>query len=316
MIDPIQRRHEYLLTTTGDHFDMDLKRMRYFCAVVEEGQVSRAARRLHMAQPPLSQRLRELEEEIGYPLLERQGRTLRVTDAGQVFYRRARDILRAVDATCDEVVRVAAQSGPTLRIGVSPTCRSYWMSHFDALRERFPGYRIGAVVGDSSSLEALLRSGKLDLALMQPPLEGDDFIAVCMAASRSVAVMPRGLLDPGDTPLTLAELGRHPLLLLRRSTGVGSYERLLQAFHEARIEVDVALYCSDVEVLLDLLAQGFAGIAVVPESETAACTPDRGRGFDVRPIDVDLPDYQFALVSRRANRDEALIERVVACWRA
>lgn len=60
--------------------------MRYFCTVVEEGQVSRAARRLHMAQPPLSQRLRELEEEIGYPLLERQGRTLRVTDAGQVFY--------------------------------------------------------------------------------------------------------------------------------------------------------------------------------------------------------------------------------------
>lgn len=314
MIDPIQRRYEYLLTTTGDCFDMDLKRMRYFCTVVEEGQVSRAARRLHMAQPPLSQRLRELEEEIGYPLLERQGRTLRVTDAGQVFYRRARDILRAVDATCDEVVRVAAQSGPTLRIGVSPTCRSYWMSHFDVLRRRFPGYRIGAVIGDSSSLEALLRSGKLDLALMQPPLEGDDVTAVCMATSRSVAVMPLGMLAPGDAPLTLDELGRHPLLLLRRSIGVGSYERLLQAFHESRIEADVALYCSDVEVLLDLLAQGFTGIAVVPESETADCTPDRG--FDVRPIEVDLPDYQFALVFRRANRDEALIERVIDCWRA
>lgn len=313
MIDPIQRRYEYLLTTTGDCFDMDLKRMRYFCTVVEEGQVSRAARRLHMAQPPLSQRLRELEEEIGYPLLERQGRTLRVTDAGQVFYRRARDILRAVDATCDEVIRVAAQSGPTLRIGVSPTCRSYWMSHFDALRRRFPGYRIGVVVGDSSSLEALLKSGKLDLALMQPPLEGDDFIAVCMASSRSVAVMPRGMLPSGNEPLTLAELGSHPLLLLRRSIGVGSYERLLQAFHESRIEADVALYCSDVEVLLDLLAQGYSGIAVVPESETAGCSS--GRDFDVRAIAVDLPDYQFALVFRRAERDDTLIERVVDCWR-
>lgn len=287
--------------------------MRYFCTVVEEGQVSRAARRLHMAQPPLSQRLRELEEEIGYPLLERQGRTLRVTDAGQVFYRRARDILRAVDATCDEVVRVAAQTGPTLRIGVSPTCRSYWMSHFNALRQRFPGYRIGVVVGDSSSLEALLRSGKLDLALMQPPLEGDDLIAVYMASSRCVAVTRCGMLAPGNEPLTLADLGRHPLLLLRRSIGVGSYERLLQAFHESRIEADVALYCSDVEVLLDLLAQGFPGIAVVPESEAADCSP--GRDYDVRPIAVDLPDYQFALVFRRAERDDALIERIIGCWR-
>lgn len=314
MINSIYRSGEYRLTNTSDHFDMDLKRMRYFCTVVEEGQVSRAARRLHMAQPPLSQRLRELEEEIGYPLLERQGRTLRVTDAGRVFYRRARDILRSVDATCDEVIRVAAQSGPTLRIGVSPTCRSYWMSHFDALRRRFPGYRIGVVVGDSSSLEALLRAGKLDLALMQPPLEGDDFVAVCMASSRCVAVTPRGMLAPDDAPLPLADLGRHPLLLLRRSTGVGSYERLLQAFHESRIEAEVALYCSDVEVLLDLLAQGFPGIAVVPQSETADGTP--GRDFDVRPIAVDLPDYQFALVFRRAERDEALIERAVDCWRA
>lgn len=293
---------------------MDLKRMRYFCTVVEQGQVSRAARLLHMAQPPLSQRLRELEEEIGYPLFERQGRTLRVTDAGQVFYRRARDILRAVDATCDEVVRVAAQSGPTLRIGVSPTCRSYWMSHFDALRRRFPGYRIGVVVGDSSTLEALLKSAQLDFALMQPPLDGDDFVSVGMATSRCVGVMRAGLLAPGDELLTLADLGRHPLLLLRRSIGVGSYERLLQAFHEAHIEADVALYCSDVEVLLDLLAQGFAGIAVVPESETANCAP--GRGFDVRPIAVDLPAYQFALVFRSAERDDTLIERIVGCWRA
>ena len=291
---------------------MDLKRMRYFCTVVEQGQVSRAARLLHMAQPPLSQRLRELEEEIGYPLFERQGRTLRVTDAGRVFYRRARDILRAVDATRDEVIRVAAQSGPTLRIGVSPTCRSYWMSHFAALRQRFPGYRIGVVLGDSSSLEALLKSDKLDFALMQPPLDGDDFIAVRIAASRSIAVMPGDLLTAHSGPLTLADLCRHPLLLLRRSVGVGSYERLLQAVHEAGQVADVALYCSDVEILLDLLAQGFTGIAVVPESETARCTPD----YDIRPIAVDLPDYQFALVFRRADRDNTLIEHVVGCWQS
>ena len=290
---------------------MDLKRMRYFCAVVEHGQISRAARVLHLAQPPLSQRLRELEEEIGYPLLERKGRALHVTDAGRVFYRRARDILRAVDATRDEVVRVAAQSGPTLRIGVSPTCRSYWMSHFETLRRRFPGYRMGVVVGDSSTLEYLLQSGKIDFALMQPPLDDDDFITERIAASRSVAVMPRELLAAQTGPLTLADLCRHPLLLLRRSVGIGSYERLLHAFHEAGLVADVALYCSDVDVLLDLLAQGFTAIAVIPESEA------RGRSGDyaVCPIAIDLPDYQFAIVFRRADRDDTLIEHIVGCWK-
>ena len=284
--------------------------MRYFCAVVEEGQVSRAARRLHMAQPPLSQRLRELEDEIGYPLLERQGRTLRVSEAGQVFYRRARDILRAVDAARDEVIRVAAQSGPTLRIGVSPTCRSYWMARFAMLRARFPGYRIGVVVGDSSTLEYLLLAGKLDFALMQPPLDADAFVTCTLAASRSVAVTPRGMLanGPAPEPLSLAELSRHSLLLLRRSVGVGSYERLLQAFREAGLAADVALYCSDVDVLLDLLAQGFHGVAVVPETEIGE------RNFDVRTIAIDLPDYQFAIVLRNADADEALIERIVGCW--
>lgn len=291
---------------------MDLKRMRYFCTVVEQGQVSRAARVLHMAQPPLSQRLRELENEFGYPLFERTGRTLRASAAGQVFYRRAREILRAVDAARDEVIRVAAQSGPTLRIGVSPTCKSYWMSHFGALRELFPGYRIGVVAGDSSTLEYLLLAGKLDFALMQPPLDADNFVTRQIAASRSVAVAPHGLLapDPAPEPLALADLSRQPLLLLRRSVGVGSYERLLHAFHEAGLEAEVALYCSDVDMLLDLLAQGFPAIAVVPASECADC----GDAYDVRPIAVDLPDYQFAVVFRDADRDDTLIERVVGCW--
>ena len=72
--------------------------MHYFCTIAEQGQISRAAKLLHMAQPPLSQRLKELEAELGTPLFERQGRKLLLTEAGTLFYRRARDILRAVEA--------------------------------------------------------------------------------------------------------------------------------------------------------------------------------------------------------------------------
>lgn len=291
---------------------MDLKRMLYFCTIVEQGQVSRAARALHMAQPPLSQRLCELESELGCKLFLRQGRSLQLTEAGQIFYRRAREILQAVADTRDEVVRAALQTGQELRLGLSPTCKSFWTQRYEALRARFPDRRIGLVVGDSSYLEYLLQSGQLDVALMQPPLHPENLSMRLMTTSRTVAVVPVGLFADSVQSLSLTELCAHPLLLLRRSVGVGSYERLLHFIHEAGLQPNVALYSSDVELLLDLLRQGFSGIAVVPETETVKV----GASFAVLPIAVDLPDYQLALVYRRADQDEGLINTLLDCWQA
>lgn len=285
--------------------------MLYFCTIVEQGQISRAARVLHMAQPPLSQRLRELENEIGYELFSRKGRSLQITEAGLLLYQRAREILRAVEETRDEVIRVASQAGPTMRIGLSPTCKSYWTSHFQALQTRFPDRLIGLVVGDSSYLEYLLQTGKLDIALMQPPLHAEDFTTHRIATSKTVAVAAVGIFPTETHQISLIELSRHPLLLLRRSVGVGTYERLQQSFHEAGLKPNIVLYSSDVELLLDVLKQGFQGIAVVPESEVG----DMNTKYEMRPISVDLPDYHLSMVCRRADQDELLISQLLDFWR-
>jgi len=286
--------------------------MHYFCTIAEQGQISRAAKLLHMAQPPLSQRLKELEAELGTPLFERQGRKLLLTEAGTLFYRRARDILRAVETSREEVLRLASQSGPTLRLGLSPTCRSLWLSRFDALQAAFPGHRIGLVVGDSSWLEQLLARGQLDAAFMVPPLEPEHFVVHPLATSRHVALVPRNLLPRAPAVLSLAELARHPLLLLRRSVGVGSYERLLQHFHDEGLTPRVALYSSDVDLLLDLLRQGFAGIAVVPETETREMEGE----FLVLGLDVPLPDYRISLVCRQEDAAGPVPARLLEVWQA
>ena len=173
--------------------------MHYFCTIAEQGQISRAAKLLHMAQPPLSQRLKELEAELGTPLFERQGRKLLLTEAGTLFYRRARGILRAVETSREEVLRLASQSGPTLRLGLSPTCRSLWLSRFDALQAAFPGHRIGLVVGDSSWLEQLLARGQLDAAFMVPPLEPEHFVVHPLAPAAMWPWCP-GTCCPGLRP--------------------------------------------------------------------------------------------------------------------
>lgn len=286
--------------------------MRYFCAIAEQGQISRAARALHMAQPPLSQRLRELEQELGTDLFLRQGRSLQLTDAGRLFYRRARDILRSVEASKEEIIRVASQSGPALRIGLSPTCRSLWLSRFDSLRALFPERQIGLIVGDSSYLEQLLQTGQLDVAFMQPPLQPENFVVHPLVASRMVAIAPAGLWPSVLRSLSLSALSRQPLLLLRRSVGIGSYERLLHSFNEAGLPHQVAFYSSDVMLLLDLLRQGFRGVAVVPESETGAM----GAGYVVLPIEADLPEYQVSLVYQSSGQDADLVKRLLDFWQA
>lgn len=286
--------------------------MHYFCTIAEQGQVSRAAKVLHMAQPPLSQRLKELEGELGTELFSRKRRTLELTDAGKLFYRRARDILRAVDASKEEVIRASSQAGPALRIGLSPTCRTLWLSRFNRLQGEFPDCQIGLVVADSTYLEQLLLTGQLDVALMQPPLAPADFIVHRLATSKTVAVARRGLLAPAARRLSLAELSRYPLLMLRRSVGVGGYERLVRAMQEAGLLPHIALYSSDASVMLDLLAHGFSGLAIIPESEAANVGPD----YSVLQVDVDLPDYQMSLVCRKADHDAALIERLLAAWRS
>ncbi|QEL64175.1 hypothetical protein OTERR_06990 [Oryzomicrobium terrae] len=289
---------------------MDLKRLHYFCTIADQGQISRAARVLHMAQPPLSQRLRELEEELGTPLFLRQGRELQLTDAGRLLYRRARDILRSVDATKEEVIRAATQAGPTLRIGLTPTSRALWLSRFETLRALFQDRQIGLVVGDSSYLEHLLETGQIDAAFMQPPLHPENFRIQRLASSPPVAVLPRRLHGTVPPRLTLADLAPHPLLLLRRSFGVSTYERLLRSFHELGLTPNVALYSSDVSLLLELMRRGFAGIAVVPESEAG----DMGEDYWIRPLEADLPDYHLSLVCRSGEQDAALVERLLAFW--
>jgi DNA-binding transcriptional LysR family regulator len=280
--------------------------MHYFCTVAEQGQISRAARVLNIAQPPLSQRMYELEEELGCTLFVRGARSLSLTPAGELFHKRAREILRAVEAARDDVVRLSLPSGPAIRVGLSPTCRNHWLRHFTAYQSRLKDRQIGLVVGDSSYLEYLLQTGQLDIALMQPPLHPENFTIREQFRCPTVAVAPRALFKPGIEKLTLEELSHHPLLLLRRSVGIGSYEHLMHHLRNAGLPAEVALYSSDVAILLDLLPQIPNSLAIVPATETEALP----EAYGILSLDFELPDHQFSFVCLATPEGHALLDQI------
>jgi DNA-binding transcriptional LysR family regulator len=170
---------------------MELRHLRYFVAVAEQENVSRAALRLHVSQPALSRQIMDLEDELGVPLLERTPKSVRLTPAGRVFLHEARAVLARADAAAANARAAAHLGRHRLEVGYAPSLTAKLLPRaLRVFQARFPQARV--LLHDLSTGEMLtrLRAEKLDLALMvrptRPMLRGLDFRAlarypVCLA---------------------------------------------------------------------------------------------------------------------------------------
>ncbi|MFD2020729.1 LysR family transcriptional regulator [Pseudocitrobacter faecalis] len=172
---------------------MDLKRLRYFCRVVEQGSISQAAKVLNMAQPPLSKRIQELEDELQTPLFTRRGNRIEPTEAGFFLYRKACEILRQVEDTARETMEIAQKDHPQFRLGLTHLFQSYFKPLLLALYERNPNIEVNISVTDSSHLEMLLNEGAIDLALIQRPYRSEGFDFVSFDPIKLVAVISKNV---------------------------------------------------------------------------------------------------------------------------
>src|SRR6478736_2290151 len=174
---------------------MDLMRhLRYFLVVAEERHFGRAAERLHMAQPPLSQQIRRLEAEVGADLFVRTTRRVDLTAAGAAYAERARTILASVDDAAAEVRRIAAGSVGRLAIGcVGSVTYSLLPQLSGRLAEELPGvdFSFRGEMLASEQVEAL-RVGTIDVALLRPPVADPSLAVTSLRHDRLVLAVPAG----------------------------------------------------------------------------------------------------------------------------
>src|SRR5271169_1179549 len=160
---------------------MELQQLRYFCAIAETGNFSRAAQQTHVSQPSLSQQIRKLEDELGARLFDRLGRSVRLTELGQAFLPRARAVLRDLEAARGEVAeRKTAIEGP-LCVGVIPTIAPYFLPPLlAAFSRKYPRARVTVVEEITPLLLEKLRAGSVDVAIVALPLNvrGHEFESV------------------------------------------------------------------------------------------------------------------------------------------
>jgi LysR family hca operon transcriptional activator len=171
---------------------MDLRHLRYFVAVAEEGSLlSAAQRRLNTSQPSLSRQIRDLESEVGVQLLERQARGVALTDAGRVFLDHARLALLQVEAATDGARRTAQPQKPVLSMGFMVGLEVMWLPHLlRILREEEPEIEVTLCSQSSPELALALTRGKLDVAFLRPEKQSVGLTFKLLAKEPLIAVLP------------------------------------------------------------------------------------------------------------------------------
>jgi DNA-binding transcriptional LysR family regulator len=284
---------------------VELRHLRYFAAVAETRHFGQAAERLHMAQPPLSQAIRQLEAELGAELLTRTTRRVDLTRAGEAFYADTLRVLQSVDDSVRRVRRIAEGRVGVLRIAFTGTA-SY--RHLPAIARIVKRELPGVALEISSDMltpeqEKALLEGRIDVGVLRPPVRHGS------VRCRTVAVEPLVLVVPGDSPLadlpdlTVGDL-RGEDFVLYDAPGSVVNDAVVRTCMAAGFAPHRAHEAAGTGVLLALVAAGL-GVGLVPESVTSVAP--EGVVFRSLP---DAESVQLAL-AWRADDDSPLLETLL-----
>lgn len=291
---------------------MDLRHLRYFVAVAEERHFSRAAERLHMAQPPLSQAIRQLERDLGVQLLRRTTRRVEITDAGAAYLLRAKAILAEVDDAGHLARRVAAGSVGHLTIGcVGSATYSLLPRLSRRLAEGLPGidFSFRGEMLAPDQVDAL-REGEIDLAILRPPVADPALTVETLRHDRLVVAIPATSPLVGRTQVRVRDLQGEDLIVHSADRRAVMHDHVLGLFRDAGIEPRIRHEVGETSTLITLVAGGL-GVAVVPEPVTALALD----GVEYRPLVRPAATVELAL-ARRADRDEPHLLRTLESVRA
>jgi DNA-binding transcriptional LysR family regulator len=250
---------------------MELRHLRYFMAVGQEENVSRAALKLHVSQPALSRQMRDLEDELGFLLLTRSAKSVRLTEAGRAFLTEARAVLQRVEDAVKAARAIATGARGELHVGYAPSLTARFLpGALRAFQAQSPGVRVR--LHDLSTEEMLdgLRAGKLQMAFVprsRSLLRGLRFEEL----TRDAFCLAVALKHPfaGRRTVKLAEVAREPLITYSRKDYPEAYENLAAMFAAIKSKPRIA---EEYDSVSSLIAAVEAGNGVAIAVQSLGCT--------------------------------------------
>jgi DNA-binding transcriptional LysR family regulator len=285
---------------------LELRQLRYFVTVAEELHFGRAAARLHMTQPPLSQAIAALEELLGAPLFVRNRRTVELAPAGSALLPEARRMLLEADGLPELARRANAGEAGRLALAFVTSCDYSVLPPFlRRYSERYPDVHLNLLEATSDvQAEELLR-GRIDAGLLIPPLPDKaaaelDYMKVL--EEPLILCAPADLpLPPDRAPVRLQDLPRLPLIVFPREISPALHDAILSCFRAAGVTPVIGQLAIQMQTIVSLVSSGM-GLALVPQSVSNLMRP----GVEYRALADPTPLVETGIAWRRDNPSPVL----------
>jgi DNA-binding transcriptional LysR family regulator len=245
---------------------VELRQLRYFVAIAEEGSFSRAAVRLHISQPPLSTQIRSLEEELGAPLLARTNRGVSLTASGQVFYEEVRAILARLESARARTLQADRGDVGMLSVGfVSIADYGILPPALKSFRSQFPlvEVQLHELTTDAQIRE--LRAARLDLGFGLAPVEEPDLEFATILREALVLAAPSDHAVAADDMVDLRSLAKDSFIVPPRDIAPGLYDLTISRCRAAGFAPRIVQNARQMQTVIGLVSCGM-GIALVPSS--------------------------------------------------
>jgi LysR family transcriptional regulator, benzoate and cis,cis-muconate-responsive activator of ben and cat genes len=246
---------------------MEIRHLRYFVTVARERNFTRAAEKLHIAQPPLSRQIQQLEEEVGMVLLDRDSRPLRLTEAGRLLYEHAAQVLERFDDLRTMMKRFREAERPRFVIGfVASTIYAALPNLIRRFRAKTPGLDVSLVEMVSLEQIAALKDGRIDVGFGRICLDDPAVRRDVLREERLVVALPLShpLLER-EGPLSFTELAGEPLILYPRVPRPSYADQVISIFRDRGLEPNIAHEARELQTAIGLVAAE-VGICIVPTS--------------------------------------------------
>lgn len=253
---------------------MNLHQLRYFLAIAEEGQITQAAKRLHITQPPLTKQLQLLEKKLGIPLFDRTGRRLHLTQAGEILKERAEQILNLVEATEKELNELREGISGTLSIGSIASWGSTLIPHsIGQFHQKYPKVRIRFIEGNLQYIYNLLEKRTIEIGIVRLPINRTKFEWIAFPSEPLFVVANEKWAQKlPEKNVTIRDLKDIPLILIREEreereeTHIGkTMESIVHAYQSEGLNPIIYCECSTLQTSIRMVECGL-GITIIPKT--------------------------------------------------
>jgi DNA-binding transcriptional LysR family regulator len=266
---------------------MELRALRYFVEVVRQQSFTAAAERMFVTQPTISKMVKALEDEIGSPLLLRDGRQMVLTDAGRIVFQRGQDVLAAQAQLQAELADLGTLGRGELTIGIPPLGGALFTPAIAAFRQRYPNIELKLFEQGARAIETALVAGELELGGVLEPVDPAVFDVLPMVRAPLWLVARRGARWDAAATVPLADLAGEPFVFYAESLAL--HDAVLDACRQAGFSPSIVSRSGQWDFMAALVHAG-VGIALLPEPYCRRLDPER---FTCRPIVA--PEISWAI---------------------